>query len=402
MDLMLVPDGHYYKAADGHIYVESVYNYNFFKRYLQVFNRVFVVGRVTKVEKISPTMKLASGMNVEFLELPAYRGPWQYLKNYRKINSLAREYSEKFDCAIFRVPGATANIMCRKFAAMKKPFALEVVVDPWESLQKGTVKSIFRPLVRLTWTNFLKKICKRANGVSYVTKEFLQRKYPSYSICYGESERFFDTSYSSVSIKADTFGKPKKYLDKEKFVISHVDNSFASYRKGHITLMKTLKLVREENFNVDLLFVGDGPLKSEFIKISEQLGIRENVNFIGRLSDGDSVRKVISKSDIFILPTMAEGLPRVVLEAMSVGLPCLSSPVSGIPEILPKEYLVDYRDSEGYANKLIELFKNKNLLERASIQNIKTAEDYTEEKLNEKRKAFYERLLQIAEPSSNK
>jgi glycosyltransferase involved in cell wall biosynthesis len=399
MEVMVVPDGHYYKLPSGEVYVESVFNYEFFARYLSVFDKVYVLGRITYVDKAPKNMKLASGNKVEFLDFPAFRGPWQYLRNYKTIKKLAKSYSNRFDCAIFRVPGATANIISKEFISTKKPFAVEVVVDPWDYFRKGTIKSITRPIVRLSWTNYLKRICKIANGVSYVTREYLQKKYPSHSLIYGETKEYFSTNYSSVSIRKDSYGKPKKYFDKSSYVITHAANSFTTYGKGHNTLMKALKILRESNIDVKIIFIGDGPLKENFIEFSKELGVSEHVKFIGRLSDGNEVRNVVSKSDLFVFPTMAEGLPRVILEAMSVGLPCISSPVSGIPEILGKEFLIDYDDFKGYATKIMELINNKELLEEASINNIKVAQEYSEETLNMRREMFFRKLYDLAKNS---
>jgi L-malate glycosyltransferase len=400
MEVMVVPDGHYYKVPSGEVYVESVFNYEFFTRYLTVFDKVYVVGRLTYIDKAPFNMKLASGNNVEFLEFPAYKGPWQFLMNYIKIKKLAKIYSKRFDCAIFRVPGATANIMSKEYILTKKPFAVEVVVDPWEYFKKGTIQSITRPIVRLNWTRFLKKICKTANGVSYVTREYLQKRYPSNAILKGETEEYFSTNYSSVSLRADSFGRPKKYNQKNSYVITHVANSFTGYGKGHVTLMKALKIVREHNLDVRVTFIGDGPLKDTFIKISKDLGIEDYVNFIGRLPDGNEVRKTIEDSDLFVFPTMAEGLPRVILEAMSVGLPCISSPVSGIPEILDGSFLIDYENYQGYAEKIIEMIQNHEILEEQSARNIKVAQEYSEETLNKRREVFYRKLYRLTKNRS--
>lgn len=395
MKVMIVADGHYFRTPDGRVYVQSVFNYNFYSRYLQGFEKVCVVARIKDINEEPVSMHLASGEGIEFLDLPPYKGPWQYLKRYFDILRISKKYSKECDCAIFRIPGATANIMCRAFLKTKKPFAIEVVVDPWEYFAPGTVSNKLRPLIRLNWTNFLQKVSKKANGVSYVTEKYLQRKYPCTAIFKGESESYFTSHYSSVSLPKGSYGSPKKYNDKNKFTITHTANSFATYGKGHITLMNALKIVRERGYDVNVIFIGDGPLKDEFSRYARSLSIENAVSFIGRLPNGDEVREVIKNSDLFVFPTMAEGLPRALLEAMSVGLPCLSTPVCGIPEILPNEYLIDYNDHEEFANKIIYLISNLDIMEVVSARNLKKAYEFTEEALNTRRKDFYRKLSQL-------
>jgi len=396
MDVMVVGDGHYYKGIDGRIYVESVFDYDFYKRYLQIFDKVYVVARVSNMQP-PEGKKVASGENVEFLELPSFRGPWQYVFNFRLINRLVKTYVEMCGVAIFRIPGATANIMCKKYSKTEKPFAIEVIADPWESFSKGTIVSITRPIIRVLWTKFVARMCLQANGVAYVTKEYLQKKYPSNKMLNPGDDNYFDTYYSSVELKDDSFGKPKKYVGKKHFVISHVANTFASYGKGHTILMKALKLVRERGYEVNVVFIGDGPLMQKFKKLSRELAIDKYVCFLGRLPNGDVVRDELEKTDLFVFPTVSEGMPRVLLEAMSVGLPCISSPVGGITEIINKEYLIRYDDYDGYANKIISLISDPEVMENLSRYNISVARNYSNSILSERRRIFYGKLRRIAE-----
>ena len=60
----------------------------------------------------------------------------------------------------------------------------------------------------------------------------------------------------------------------------------------------------------------------------------------------------LKKNDVFIFPSKSEGLPRAVIEAMAVGLPCLSTPVGGIPELIDEEYLFDPLDEMGFTNAI--------------------------------------------------
>lgn len=394
MNLLVVADGHYYRTPDGQIYVESVFDYSFYKRYFDVFENVKVIIRLSDVEDLPNKMKRVDGPGLEFLPLPNYRGVLQYVKNYFKIRFLLKKYFNEVDCAIFRIPGATANICCKNFIRQNKPFAIEVVVDPWEYFAKGTITSKFRPLVRIQWTMDLKRLCLEANGVTYVTKEYLQNKYPCKALINNEStDKYFTSNYSSVELSDDLFGTEKHYKNGMTHIkLIHVANSFSSYGKGHITVLKTLKYILDHGYSAEVSFIGDGPLRSVFEKKAYNMNLQNNVVFVGRLSSVNEVREFMNKADLFVFPTMAEGLPRVLLEAMAEGVPCLSSPVCGIPEILKKEYLIDYNDYIGYGNKIIQLMNNTTELEAMSRENLMTAKEFSTSKLSKKRRSFYLKL----------
>ena len=398
MNLLLVADGHYYQTPDGKVYSDSVFDYTFYKRYLSVFEHVYTVIRAKQVIDIPVGKKLASGDGISFILLPNYHGPYQYLLKYIKIRRQVEKIcnDKNIDCAIFRIPAATANIVAYRFLKTRKPFAVEVVTDPWANFGPfANGNKIMLWFVRRNWTQTVKLLCLKADGASYVTKNYLQTLYPPKSDVQGYG---FTSSYSSVELSEEGFGKPRIWNDSQKsFCISHAANYFSSYGKGHLTVMDAVKKVRNEGFDINIKFIGDGPKRKEFESYAKKIGISEYVNFIGRLSNGEEVRKAIANSDIFILPTYAEGLPRVLLEAMSVGLPCLSSPVCGIPEILSNEYLYDFSDSNGFAEGIINLITSTNKLAKASETNINTALGFSSTVLNNKRDRFYKELRKLVE-----
>lgn len=398
MNVLVVADGHYFQTPDGTVYAESVYDYAFYKRYLQSFDHVYAAVRLDQLSETPLKMKKSSGEGVTFLPLPAYRGPKEYLLKYNEISKCVTKYCNDYDCAIFRIPAATSNIFCKKYIKTKKPFAVEVVVDPWENFgpgASGNKAMLF--VVRRSWTNLVKRMCWRANGASYVTERYLQQKYPPRALS-DDSELYFTESYSSVELPDDSFSKPRQWnRDQNEYWISHVANTFTGYGKGHLTLMDAVKTVRNRGYNVGIRFVGDGPKLEEFREYAKSLGIGDKVVFTGRLANGTEVRKVIHDSDIFVLPTFAEGLPRVLLEAMAEGIPCLSSPTCGIPEILEKTYLYDFSDSQGFAEGIIRFITNPELMSEQSEKNLYTAKKYSSGILNAKRKSFYTKLRLLAE-----
>ena len=397
MKVLVVADGHYYIDLKNTVYVESVFDYSFYARYLSVFDEVYAIVRAERVDNPPKKSKVASGPNVHFLPIPPSRGVAQYVQHYFETRKLVKKYVKDFDCAIFRVPGVVANLVSRIYENTGKPFAIEVVVDPWEYFAKGTVKGVSRPFVRIVWTSALKKICKKAHGVSYVTEHYLQKRYPCVAAKEFNDDRYFTSHYSSVELPDDQFGFTREYKKKKHYIISHVTNAFTGYGKGHIPLMNATRILLDRGYSVEVWFIGDGPLKNEFIQYAKNIGIEQSVKFMGRMPSGSDVRKKIKESDVFVFPTRAEGLPRVVLEAMSEGLPVISSPTCGIPEILPEECLVEYNNVEGFAEAIIKMIDDPKEMTKHSEDNLNRSKNFSSSILNERRTEFYRRLRRQVE-----
>ena len=401
MNLLLVADGHYYVTKDGSVYADSVYDYNFYARYLTAFDHVYAAVRAIEIDEAPSGKKLCSGPNVSFIFLPYYKGPIEYIKKYFSIRRAIKKYCKMYDCAIFRIPSATANIFCRHFSRTKKPFAVEVVVDPWENFGPSAGGNRFiRSAIRYSWTKLVKDMCAKAIGASYVTQKYLQSKYPPRAV---NDPSAFTSGYSSVELPDNLFAKERSWeKTQEKFYISHVANYFSGYGKGHITLIKAIKILNEKSKDVSIYFVGDGPKRQEFEEYAKSLGIADKVIFVGRLANGEAVRERIRNSDIFALPTYAEGIPRALLEAMAEGLPCLSSPVCGIPEVLSSEFLYDFEDAEGFASAIEKLISDTELLSKVSAENLSMAKSFGSSLLKERRTDFYLKLRNAVNQKSAK
>ncbi len=99
--------------------------------------------------------------------------------------------------------------------------------------------------------------------------------------------------------------------------------------KGHIYLIEAVKPLMSKYSNLRVLFVGDGP-KREILKSEiKNSGLSKNFNFLGVRSD---IPNILHSSNIFVLPSIFEGLPNVILEAMASSLPVVASRTGGIPE----------------------------------------------------------------------
>lgn len=105
-------------------------------------------------------------------------------------------------------------------------------------------------------------------------------------------------------------------------------------RKGLTYLIKAISILHAEGYKITLQIAGIGEQREELEALVRELGINDIVTFLGYISNGPELFKVYRESDIFILPTLSEGFPRVLYEAMSQSIPIITTNVSGIPHLM--------------------------------------------------------------------
>jgi glycosyltransferase involved in cell wall biosynthesis len=102
-------------------------------------------------------------------------------------------------------------------------------------------------------------------------------------------------------------------------------------QKGHVFLLKAAREIVSKFKNVRFLLVGDGVLRTQLERHAAELGLTEHVFFLGRRTD---VPQILAASDIFVLPSLWEGLPLVLVEAGLAGLPVVATRVDGVAEVV--------------------------------------------------------------------
>ena len=104
-------------------------------------------------------------------------------------------------------------------------------------------------------------------------------------------------------------------------------------RKGQPVLLEALSRLTGNGVGARLTLVGQGPERPELERLADRLGVSDRVTFTGGL-DHDRVRQEYARADVFCLPSFAEGVPVVLMEAMASGLPVVSTRIAGIPELV--------------------------------------------------------------------
>lgn len=128
-------------------------------------------------------------------------------------------------------------------------------------------------------------------------------------------------------IDVSKFYTPSTIFKSDKIVIGSIGR--LSKEKGYKHLIRSLPFLKHKNWEV--LLVGDGPLKKDLQRQVMLLGLEEKVQFIGEVAD---VRPYLERMDIFVMPSVSEGLCLALIEAALAGKFVIATKIGGIPEII--------------------------------------------------------------------
>ncbi|WP_157314424.1 glycosyltransferase [Chitinibacter sp. GC72] len=348
--------------------------------HLQICARAYGVSHARGYEVI--------GENVSFKRLASYKGFKQFLANLFHLLGEIKNIAASNDTVILYTPGTLPFICGLLRRLLRKPYGIIVVADPQDQLSKNALKHPLQPIVQPAFVAIQKYLTKYSCASLYVTKKFLQDKYPNLNKAseFGASDVYIPES----TFLAEAY-PPSKY-EKKSLSLVYVAMLAQEY-KGHDILLKALAECKEMGVDLSLNLVGEGRLKKQLEILVEQLGLEENVNFLGLVEHGASMCSVLDSADIFVMPSRAEGMPRAVIEAMARGLPVISTSVGGIPEIVDSQFLVSPEDSTLLAEKIAELVMRPDILASASFNNLVTARGFTIERNVEVKHAFLRDVL---------
>jgi len=165
-----------------------------------------------------------------------------------------------------------------------------------------------------------------------------------------------ETFASGVSLYNDKALRNRLGIGSDQPIVSTIGR--LTSQKGHRYFLESAKRILEVLPETRFLIIGDGPLRDEFEGLSLSLGIAQAVRFLGYRQD---IATLMSTSDVITMPSLREGLPYVLLEALALARPVVGTRVGGIPEVVKHGetgFLVPPKDSESLAEAIIQLLRN--------------------------------------------
>lgn len=383
-----------YVALDGRFALNNgrpaSYNMDreFFSRYADTFEEVVVVARLFKVEETATKPIECTHDNISFKALPSYRGPAQFALAFPIILwRLIQIVMDRDAISMVRLPTTIGGLLGLLLAIVRRPYGVELVGDPAAAYSSESLRHPAAPFFKWAFTASTRFLCRHSKTVSYVTRETLQVDYPP--------GRHADTfHYTSLDLPKEFLSsspRPVERFQRAEFNLVQVA-MMPTYYKGHDISIATLKRLIDLGQNVRLTLVGDGDKRPNFEALAVELGVWDYVDFVGQFLTGPEVLRALDEADVLILPSRQEGLPRVVIEAMARGVPCVAHNIGGTAELLDDSQLVDVLTAENFAAKIAKNIADPELLAQQSARNLNLAGDYVQSRVQTRRNECYQAL----------
>ena len=324
--------------------------------------------------------------NFSFTEVPDMMSVKSRLFFKKRIRSVIKRAVQEHDILIARTPSFIGNMALKYAKLMNKPYIVEFVACPWDAMWYYNWKGrIIAPYAYLK----NRRAIYDSKHVIYVTKQFLQNRYPTKGKAY---------SISNVEIDEVTEDVLEKRLEKIErldlnapIFLGTAANIDVPY-KGQADVIKALYLLKKEGITQFRYRIVGAGNPERLLYIIKKLGMQDFVSIEGPVKHSD-ILSFYDELDIYIQPSKQEGLPRSVIEAMSRGCPVIGARTGGIPELLDDLMIYKKGKIKQLAEKL-QIFINKQILIEHSKRNFEHSKRYEKSVIDEKRRQCYNAFLQ--------
>lgn len=387
MRMLFIHDNKFWHYR-GHYYSYGHFSYDLlWKRYLERFDEIVVGGRVIETEngKDVEKMAISDGDHVSFVGLPnllTVAGLAQYPNAIMEIKKLL----ENTDYLVARLPSTLGDIACHIANKSGMKYATEVVGCAWDSLwNHGSLAGkLCAPISFLTEKHYVAK----APSVLYVSRHFLQNRYPNHHFNVGCPDS--NIRVSDERVLKERLEKIEQMSGKE-IRLGLIASLKVGY-KGHDTAILALEQILKTHPNVRLCFLGDGD-PAKWSKLAKKHGTLDKVDFCGSLPGGDPVLHWLDDIDIFIMPSLQETLGRALIEAMSRGCPAIGGAGTAVPEQLPDDCIHERKNYKQLAEMVTYLIDHPEYMKLCAEENFVRAKKYSEEILEERRDYFWTKAI---------
>lgn len=359
--------------VDGNVYVSSRI-YPILQRYSKAFGEIILYSRFSVV-----------------VEPPKDAICPDYIKGYVKAKGLKYTLLNRdkdlekaitsSQLVVGRVPAIPAYKALDYARKIGIPCLTESMGCAWDAYwNHGLAGKIIAPYMFLKMRNLV----KHADYASYVTSDFLQKRYPRTKSSVAASNVLIETCDEDILRKR--LSKIES-MDRKNLSIMTTAAVNVKY-KGQQYVIKAIPQLNKYGVRVKYYIVGDGD-SSYLQALAKKYNVQDQVVFTGRKSL-DEVFSLLDDIDIYAQPSLQEGLPRSVIEAMSRGCIAVGAQTAGIPELIQKEYVVKRKSVSDIVRVLMEISNSTtDILKKIATENFNKTKEFQKDVLERKRAKYY-------------
>lgn len=349
------------------------------RRYYNAFGAMVLCARFDVSDSAAKSFDDITDMVVSVVEVQSL-----YRMFLGKCNGKIETGMRECDLVICRCPAISAFRAAEIARKLSKPYIAEIMGDPWDSYwNHGLQGKAIAPYMFFK----MKNIVRNADYATYVTTEYLQSRYP----CMNES-----IAASNVLIEETTEAILQKRIERlnvldRKNITLMTTAAIDVWYKGQQYVIRAIPALNKAGVRIKYRIVGEGD--NSFLKgIAQDVGVLDQVEFSGRLPL-NQVFELLDDTDIYLQPSLQEGLPRSVIEAMSRGCACIGARTAGIPELLQDDKIVKRKSSNEIAEKILTYIETP-LQDRETIsrRNFQESKKFHKDKLDAIRNEYYDRI----------
>lgn len=378
-------DGPLFKDCNG-VYCSLTLTNEMFSRYFCVVDELVAIVRTFERDKTFEELNMIplDTTNIKVIEVENYSNPKLFLRRRKFKKKIAKIVADA-DLLFARLPSVTSNLVLDVAHKIGKQYLVEVGGCAWDSYwNHGFLGKIVAPYM------FVKEKIntRRASYASYVTEKFLQKRYPCNGVTTNASNVYLDLQSKTV------FERRMEKIDSSdlrKIVVGQSVNSIDVKYKGEHLFIKAIPLLEKRGFNVEYQIVGPGT--GDFLlREAKKYGVSDKVKLVGTLRK-DEIGAWLERLDLYVQPSLQEGLPRSVLEAMNSSCPCIGSNIAGIPELLDNKCLFNPKKPNQIVDAISYAFSTKDNLKSIVRENGETITKFDKVLLEKKRNDLFEKYF---------
>ncbi|MGE6368790.1 glycosyltransferase [Planococcus kocurii] len=345
MKILIVTDKLIYKYKNEY-YTTGGFSFQF-NSFSEIFNDVELLAPTVTIEdeKFNVNNKLLVSKVYEINQKSKVR----LLYHSFKLSYFLK--TDSYDNIQLRLPSKVSNIFYIMNSSYKRYFTI-IGGHPYKSILEGINKKIpFYLRAKVAEVNLFltKKIMKKSKV--FVTGNELFKEFIEY-----DPIEMVSTSVTNKEIFFEEFKK----TDNDLIFVGRFTKE-----KNILLILEALLFLRDKkNYSVNLQLIGDGPEKQSIKDFVEKHKLESQVEFLGQVNKRKEILNKLRKSKIFILSSLTEGTPKVIIEAMSQGTPVISTSVGGISGIITHNengILYNSNDYVSLADNIIRLMVDEDL-----------------------------------------